>query len=110
MGAPWDSNGWDGDHDWQFTGAPEDSPEQLYALWDAAVARSRARLAAAGGPRRPRPARALFWSSPTAPPERAAPPLHDMIEEYGRDTGHMDLIREAIDGRVGEDPPADWRP
>jgi hypothetical protein len=20
----------------------------------------------------------------------------------------MDLIREAIDGRVGEDPPADW--
>ncbi|MGV8967742.1 MAG: DUF664 domain-containing protein [Cellulomonas sp.] len=29
----------------------------------------------------------------------------DMIEEYGRHTGHADLIREAFDGRVGEDPP-----
>jgi hypothetical protein len=29
----------------------------------------------------------------------------DMIEEYGRHTGHADLIRESIDGRVGEDPP-----
>ena len=32
----------------------------------------------------------------------------DMIEEYGRHTGHADLIREAVDGRTGEDPPADW--
>ena len=31
--------------------------------------------------------------------------LVDMIEEYGRHTGQADLIREAIDGRVGEDPP-----
>jgi len=29
-----------------------------------------------------------------------------MIEEYARHTGHADLIREVIDGRVGEDPPA----
>jgi hypothetical protein len=34
----------------------------------------------------------------------------DLVEEYGRHTGHADLIREAVDGRVGEDPPADWRP
>jgi len=34
----------------------------------------------------------------------------DLIEEYGRHTGHADLIREAVDGRVGEDPPQDWRP
>ena len=34
--------------------------------------------------------------------------LHDLIEEYGRHTGHMDLLREAIDGRVGEDPQPDW--
>jgi hypothetical protein len=32
----------------------------------------------------------------------------DLIEEYGSHTGHADLIREAIDGRVGEDPPAGW--
>ena len=36
--------------------------------------------------------------------------LCDMVEEYGRHTGHADLIREAVDGRVGEDPPADWTP
>jgi hypothetical protein len=29
----------------------------------------------------------------------------DMIEEYGRHTGQADLLREAVDGRVGEDPP-----
>ena len=33
-----------------------------------------------------------------------------LIEEYGRHTGHADLIRETVDGRVGEDPPAGWRP
>jgi hypothetical protein len=29
----------------------------------------------------------------------------NMIEEYARHNGHADLIREAIDGRVGHDPP-----
>ncbi|QIS12876.1 DUF664 domain-containing protein [Nocardia arthritidis] len=33
----------------------------------------------------------------------------DLIEEYGRHTGHADLLREAVDGRVGEDPPAGCR-
>ena len=36
--------------------------------------------------------------------------LCDLIEEYGRHTGHADLLREAVDGRVGEDPPPGWRP
>ena len=31
--------------------------------------------------------------------------LVDMIEEYARHTGHADLIRESIDGLVGEDAP-----
>lgn len=34
----------------------------------------------------------------------------DLIEEYGRHTGHADLLREAADGLVGEDPPAGWQP
>jgi len=34
----------------------------------------------------------------------------DLIEEYGRHAGHADLLREAIDGRVGEDPPWDFLP
>jgi Protein of unknown function (DUF664) len=29
-----------------------------------------------------------------------------MNEEYARHTGHADLIRESIDGLVGEDPPS----
>jgi Protein of unknown function (DUF664) len=28
----------------------------------------------------------------------------DMIEEYGRHPGDTDLIRESVDGLVGEDP------
>jgi hypothetical protein len=31
--------------------------------------------------------------------------LVDMIEEYARHTGHADLIRESIDGLVGEGQP-----
>lgn len=31
--------------------------------------------------------------------------LIDMIEEYARHAGHADLIRESVDGLVGEDPP-----
>jgi len=33
-----------------------------------------------------------------------------VLEEYARHTGHADLLREAVDGLVGEDPPEDWRP
>ncbi|GAB6987092.1 mycothiol transferase [Nocardioides pyridinolyticus] len=28
----------------------------------------------------------------------------DLIEEYGRHVGHADLLRESVDGLVGEDP------
>jgi hypothetical protein len=28
----------------------------------------------------------------------------DLIEEYGRQTGYAELIREAVDGLVGQDP------
>ncbi len=31
--------------------------------------------------------------------------LIDLIEEYSRHVGHADLIRESVDGLVGEDPP-----
>jgi hypothetical protein len=44
IGAPWEGTDWDGDNDWEFTSAAADTPEQLYALWDDAVERSRARL------------------------------------------------------------------
>lgn len=108
MGAPWDATGWDGGNDWEFTSAAEDSPEQLYALWDGAVERSRVRLGEAlahGGIDQLVP---VFWPDGRQASLRRV--LFDLIEEYGRHTGQADLLREAVDGRVGEDPPPGWRP
>ena len=47
MDETWRDNGWDGDDDWEITSAADDTPEQLYALYDGAVARARARIDAA---------------------------------------------------------------
>ena len=52
---PWNAVNWSTDPAWDWHSAADDSPEQLYALWRDAVARSRALLAAAmaeGGPAR----------------------------------------------------------
>ena len=108
LGAPWDAVDWDAEPDWEFTSAAQDTPEQLYALYDGAVERSRQRLAAAmadGGLDQPIE---LSWSDGRRPSLRRM--LCDLIEEYGRHTGHADLLREAVDGLVGEDPPDGWRP
>jgi len=108
MGAPWDATGWDGSNDWEFTSAANDTPEQLYALWDGAVERSRARLDAAladGGLDQ-----LVYISDADGHHPSLRRLLCDLIEEYGRHTGHADLLREAVDGRVGEDPPDGWRP
>ncbi|HSZ43040.1 MAG TPA: DUF664 domain-containing protein [Trebonia sp.] len=108
MGAPWDATGWDGSNDWEFESAADDSPEYLYDLWDGAVARSHARLGAAlasGGLDQP-----VAASMPDGEHANLRRIVCDMIEEYGRHTGHADMLREAVDGRVGEDPPAGWRP
>jgi hypothetical protein len=107
IGAPWDTAEWDGD-DWAFTSAAADTPEKLYALWDGAVTRSRTRLDAAlsnGG--LDQLVHAANSDGHHASLRRL---ICDLIEEYGRHTGHADLLRESVDGRVGEDPPAGWRP
>jgi len=44
VGAPWDAVDRGSDQDWEFSSAADDTPVQLYQLWDGAVVRSRARL------------------------------------------------------------------
>lgn len=104
----WADNGWDDDDDWEFSSAAQDSPEELYAAYDGAVARSRARIEAAVAEH----GLDLQVAAHNDAGEHAnlRRLLCDMVEEYGRHTGHADLLREAVDGRVGEDPPPGWRP
>ena len=107
MGSPWDELGSDGSNDWEFESAAHDGPEVLYALFDGAVERSNARLQAAlssGGLDQ------RVHASNDSEHANLRRLLCDHLEEYGRHTGHADLIREQIDGRVGEDPPPGWRP
>ncbi len=107
VGEPWQSRH-DGTDDWEFTSAAADSPEQLYTYWRDAVARSRVRLAAAlerGGLDQLVAVHDEYGRHASL--RRL---LCDLIEEYGRHTGHADLLREAVDGRVGEDPPPGWNP
>jgi hypothetical protein len=108
IGEPWESNGWDTTNDWEFGSAADDSPEELYALWDGAVARSRARLAAAltGGDLDQLVHRT--WLDGSRFNLRRL--LGELTEEYARHTGHADMLREAVDGLVGVYPPAGWQP
>lgn len=96
---PWRSVDWRADPDWELHSAAQDSPEALFALFDAAVADSEAILDAAlpGGLdqviqrdsyRGDRPS--LRWV------------LIHLIEEYARHAGHADLLRESIDGATGD--------
>ena len=85
IGAPWNEVDWDANPDWEWRSAAEDSPEELMTRWRDAVARSRI---------------ALDGNSPNL--RRV---LFDTLEEYARHVGHADIIRESIDGLVGEDRP-----
>ncbi len=94
---PWASAPWDDDHDWEFTTAPDFTPEQLLADFDAACERSRVTAATFDSLDavlvKPNPlghAVDLRWLF-----------IH-MIEEYARHCGHADLLREAIDGVTGD--------
>lgn len=103
LSEPWNAVDFAADPEWEFRTAADDSPDELFALWLAAVDRSRAIVADAlveGGLDTP----AQFaWPDNRTPSLRRL--LLDLLEEYARHVGHADLIRESIDGRVGEDAP-----
>lgn len=99
-GPPWDAVDWAADPDWDWHSAVDDAPEQLFALWQDAVERSRVAVQEAlttGG---------LDQLARRTWPDGRAPSLRwivcHMIEEYARHNGHADLIRESVDGLTGE--------
>lgn len=102
-GPPWNSVDWDADPNWEWRSAASESAEHLMALWQGAVARSRSAVSEVLG----RGGLGQLASYTTARGE--SPSLRriliDIIEEYGRHNGHADLIRESVDGLVGEEPP-----
>ena len=106
MPAPWNDFPSEDRGEQVWRSAAGDAPDTLYVLWDQAVARSRRAVLDAvrdGGMDRVRePSPGNRFSLRRL--------LVDVIEEYGRHTGNADLIRESIDGRVGEDPPGVRRP
>lgn len=96
-GSPWE---------WCWTSAADDTPDELYALWHGSVQRARAAwtaVLAEHGPDSP----SAF--TPGGQVVNLRRPFVDLHDEYARHVGHADLMREAIDGLTGEDPPQPTR-
>jgi Protein of unknown function (DUF664) len=102
IGAPWAGVEGMSMWEWAWRSAAADTPDELYTLWAAAVDRARAawqRAIADGGLDQPAK---FVWNGESPNLRRVLVDVHD---EYARHVGHADLLREAIDGLVGEDPP-----
>ncbi len=94
---PWDTAPWDEDPDWEHHSAVDDDPDDLRALYLAAVDRTRAAVEATddlGALSVWRDREGRHWSLRTI--------LVHLIEETARHNGHADFLREAIDGSIGE--------
>ncbi|MFT4009293.1 MAG: DinB family protein [Nocardioidaceae bacterium] len=93
MPEPWASVDWDADWDWDWHSAADDTPDELRALYDESIARSRAIRV---GPDQ------LSALDRRGEHVSGRWILLHLVEEYARHAGHADLIRESIDGQVGE--------
>lgn len=94
---PWVSIDWEADPDWEFRTGAGMEPEPLRRRYREACDRSRDVMSSATGldqlsvkPLRSGEHFSLRWI------------LLHLLEETARHAGHADLIREAIDGSVGE--------
>ena len=102
-GSPWDAVDFDADPDWEWRTGSTDASDDVYALWRDAVDRSRRVVAGVIDERGLDGPASFTWPDGRTPSVRTM--LLDMIEEYARHTGHADILREAVDGRVGEGAP-----
>ncbi|MFI5488532.1 DinB family protein [Micromonospora echinaurantiaca] len=105
-GAPWDAVDFDADPDWEWRTGALDAPEDVLRVWRDAVDRSRKLVTEVVEERGLDGPAAFTWPDGRTPSVRDM--LLDMIEEYARHTGHADILREAVDGRVGEGAPEDF--
>jgi uncharacterized damage-inducible protein DinB len=96
--APWVGVDWDADPDWEHHSAADDTPEQLLGLYAESCARSQAAYAAAESLDQ----RSVGTSRESGEPFTLRWIVLHMIEETARHNGHVDLLREAIDGLTGE--------
>ena len=97
---PWASVDWAAEPDWEWESAGADTPAEARTLWQQSVARARTaaeKAFEAGG---------LGCKTRRTWPDGRSPSLRwvitHMIEEYARHNGHADLLRESVDGQVGE--------
>jgi uncharacterized damage-inducible protein DinB len=101
-GPPWDDVDWEADSEWEWHSAVSDDPDDLYALWYDTIKRSR-----------------QIWAETIANDDLGATfaqgsddhivnrrrALVDVLEENLLHTGQASMLREAVDGLVGNDPP-----
>ena len=95
---PWAAVDWEADPDWEFRTAAATDPEELRERYRTACERSRAVVRATGDLDRS----SVAVSRRTGRHFDLRWILLHMIEETARHAGHADLLREAIDGTVGE--------
>ncbi len=100
---PWASVDWRADGDWEWHSAAQDTPDQLRGLFDETVATSDRIIheALAHPSALESLSRRTFKSDPSRRHNLRWILVH-LIEEYARHNGHADLVRESIDGTVGE--------
>ncbi len=98
--APWNTVDWSQDPDGDWVTAQTDSSAELWHLWCHAVQSSQRNVAHV------LESNGLDFRGSMVGSDKRRPSLRwmltHMIEEYARHNGHADLLREAIDGQVGE--------
>ncbi|MEK8227189.1 DinB family protein [Oerskovia sp. M15] len=100
---PFDTVDWDADADWDWHSAAGETATELWQLLDRAIAASDAIVAETlADPEGDGLATLSVRTSRDGDRWSLRWILIHLVEEYSRHNGHADLIREAIDGSVGE--------
>lgn len=100
--SPWDEVDVDANPRWDWETAITDDPGELYALWYDTIDRSRqewVKMISDGGLDA-----TLAWGSDDYVVNRRRA-LMDILEENLLHTGQASIVREALDGLIGNDPP-----